>query len=435
MNTYEQTEAYILDIPKFAGKHTLQDTGRILRNLIGEKLPGKVIHVAGTNGKGSVCSYLRSILMASGCSVGMFTSPHLEVMRERICLGCEMISEEDFMAAFEQVKKETERETPGNHPSFFEFLFLMAMVYFKEKAPEYIILETGLGGRLDATNCIQQPEICVITEVGFDHMQYLGDTLEAIAGEKAGIIKPGTEVVFFDKRPSVTEVLEKFAKKAGSRTIKIGKDSILNVNIHNKNIDFSVHTGYYKYDSLVLDTLAVYQTENASLAVAAAEALGKKDGRISEKSIREGLATAKWPGRMEEVLPGIYLDGAHNVDGIEAFLKTAGQIPCKGRRILLFGVVSDKQYETMIEMIAEAGLFDRAAVTVLESDRSASLDKLKVIWRQYEQLPCTFFENAKEAYDYLRSIKGEEDIVCIAGSLYLIGQIKTLMRRTPDDRF
>lgn len=435
MISYEQAEAYILDIPKFAGKHTLQDTGRLLRKLIGDRLPGKVIHVAGTNGKGSVCSYLRSILMASGCSVGMFTSPHLEVMRERIALGCEMISEEDFIAAFESVKKEAELEMPENHPSFFEFLFLMAMVYFKKKAPEYIILETGLGGRLDATNCIQKPELCVITEIGFDHMQYLGNTLEAIAREKAGIMKPEAEVVFFDKRPSVTEVLEKFAKKAGSRTIKIGKDSILNVNIHHKSIDFSVHTGYYKYDSLVLDTLAAYQVENASLAVAAAEVLRQNDERIGEKGIREGLAAAKWPGRMEEVLPGIYLDGAHNVDGIEAFLRTVRQIPVKGRRLLLFGVVSDKQYETMIKMVAEADIFDQAAVTVLESDRSASLDKLKVIWRQYEQLPCTFFENAKEAYDYLRSIKGEEDIVCIAGSLYLIGQIKTLMRRTPDDRF
>lgn len=435
MNTYQEVEAYILDIPKFAGKHTLKDTGKLLLQLTGNTLKSKVIHIAGTNGKGSVCAYLRSVLMASGCSVGMFTSPHLEIMRERICLGQEMISEEDFLDAFHKVKTVVDEVLPESHPSFFEFLFLMAMVYFKEQAPEYIILETGLGGRLDATNCIKKPEVCIITEIGFDHMQYLGNTLEAIAGEKAGIIKPGVPVVFFDKRPSVTGILEKFADKAGSRAIRIGKDSILDVNIHNKNIDFSLHTGYYNYDSLFLNTTAAYQVENASLAVAAAEVLRETDGRISKESIRKGLVAASWPGRMEEVFPGIYLDGAHNVDGIEAFLKTAELVPCKGRRMLLFGVVSDKQYETMIEMIAQADIFDQAAVTVLESGRSASLDKLKAIWRQYKQLPCTFFEDAEEAYKYLISIKQEEDIVYIAGSLYLIGQLKALVRRTPDDRF
>ena len=242
-------------------------------------------------------------------------------------------------------------------------------------------------------------------------------------------------MVFFDKQPYVTGILEKFAKKAGSKAIKIGKDSILDVNIHNKNIDFSLHTGYYNYDSLFLNTTAVYQTENASLAVAGAEVLKETDGRISKESIREGLATAGWPGRMEEVLPGIYLDGAHNVDGIEAFLKTVRLTPCQGKKLLMFGVVSDKQYETMIQMIAGAGIFEQVAVTVLESDRSASLDKLKAIWRQYEELTCTFFGDAKEAYEYLTSVKDEEDIVYIAGSLYLIGQMKTLMRRTPDDRF
>jgi len=435
MNTYQQVEEYILDIPKFAGKHTLEDTGSLLMQLIGDDRKSKIIHVAGTNGKGSVCAYLRCVLMASGCSVGMFTSPHLEVMRERICLGMEMIPEEDFIRTFQKVKEVVDEISSDSHPSFFEFLFLMAMVYFKEKMPDYIILETGLGGRLDATNCMKKPAVCIITEIGFDHMQYLGNTLEEIAGEKAGIIKPGVPVVFFDKQPSVTGILEKFAKKAGSKAIKIGKDSILDVNIHNKNIDFSLHTGYYNYDSLFLNTTAVYQTENASLAVAGAEVLKETDGQISKESIREGLATAGWPGRMEEVLPGIYLDGAHNVDGIEAFLKTVRLTPCQGKKLLMFGVVSDKQYETMIQMIAGAGIFEQVAVTVLESDRSASLDKLKAIWRQYEELTCTFFGDAKEAYEYLTSVKDEEDIVYIAGSLYLIGQMKTLMRRTPDDRF
>ena len=432
--TYAEAEQYILDIPKFAGKHTLEDTGRLLHKLTEDVTMSKIIHVAGTNGKGSVCAYLRSILIASGRSVGMFTSPHLETMRERICLGNEMISEQDFVRMFEKVL-ETVRENMeqgGSHPSYFEYLFLMAMTFYKEKKPDYIILETGLGGRLDATNSIEKPSVCVITEIGYDHMQYLGGTLREIAGEKAGIIKQGVPVVFVDKRPETTDIIKKYAVKMGSRQVIIGKDNILNKNIRNKSIDFSLHTGYYNYDSLLLGTCALYQTENASLAVAAAEILRLQDAGISEQSVRKGLQITCWPGRMEEVLPGVYLDGAHNVDGVEALLSTARQDCCQGRRLLLFGVISDKQYESMIRQIAQSGLFSETAVTALESDRSVSIDELERIWRQYGT-DCSFHINAEEAYLSLLGKKKEKDVVYIAGSLYLIGQIKALMRRMPDD--
>lgn len=431
MVTYKEAEQYISDIPKFAGKHTLADTGRLLLKLTEGKLKSKIIHIAGTNGKGSVCAYLRSILMESGASTGVFISPHLETTRERICMGNEMISKEDFVRIFEYVK-ETVRKDNEDHPSYFEYLFLMAMVYFAERAPEYIILETGLGGRLDATNSVKEKKVCVITEIGYDHMQYLGNTLEEIAGEKAGIMKTGVPVVFVDKRRETTEILKKYADKVGSPMHIVGKDDISEVNIGNKTIDFSLHTGYYNYVGLSLNTIALYQTENASLAVSAAEILGREDERICEESIRRGLMRTYWPGRMEEVCPGVYLDGAHNEDGIEAFLDSVKNSRCEGRRLLLFGVVSDKQYEKMIERIAKAGLFAEAAVTVLQSDRSASLDKLREIWGQYK-IDCSFHQSAKEAYHHLMSDRKEADIIYIAGSLYLIGQLKTLMRRVSDD--
>lgn len=431
MSTYAEAEEYISDIPKFAGKNTVQDTGKMLRLLAGGMGDAKIIHVAGTNGKGSVCAYLRAILMEAGESVGMFTSPHLESMRERICIGNEMISEEDFISVFERVKEQAvhAEEENLNHPSYFEFLFLMAMVYFEEKNPDYIILETGLGGRLDATNCVT-PDLCVITEIGYDHMQYLGNTIGEIAAEKAGIIKPGVPVVFVDKRPESTKVLEEYAKKAKSPAVKLGKDNILNVNINNKSIDFSLHTGYYNYVSLFLNTTALYQVENAALAVAAAEEL--KDERITADVIKRGLGAACWPGRMEEALPGVYLDGAHNEDGIEAFLSTVMRDGCKGKRRLLFGVVSDKQYEGMIGKIAEASLFEEAFVTLLETERSASIDRLKNIWKQYE-ITCSFFEDAGKAYEQLKTKQKDGDVIYIVGSLYLIGQMKSLIRRMQDD--
>ena len=433
MISYKEAEDYISDIPKFAGKNTVQDTGRLLLALTGNEWKSKVIHVAGTNGKGSVCAYLRSVLLESGRSVGMFISPHLETMRERISVNGEMISEQDFAACFEHVMERVEegKKEGLSHPSFFEYLFLMAMDYFKEKQPDYIILETGLGGRLDATNCIAKPDLCVITQIGYDHMQYLGDTLSDIASEKAGIIKGGVPVVFTDRRKEVTGILAGCAKKKKSSVVLLKKEQILDVNIRNKTIDFSLHTGYYNYISLSLNTAALYQVENASLCVLALQEL--KDERITPDTIRRGLWTASWPGRMEETAPGVFLDGAHNEDGIEAFLRTVREDGCTGRRLLLFGVVADKRYRKMIRMIEDAGLFTQADVTVLDTDRSVSIDELKKEWEQCGSIKCYFHERAEEALNRLLWERTEKDTAYVVGSLYLIGQMKVLMRRIQND--
>lgn len=433
--TYEEACEYILDIPKFAGKHTLADTKELLGRLTGSRIESKIIHVAGTNGKGSVCAYLQSILRAAGFHVGMFISPHLETMRERILYDGEMIPQESFVKAFDLVREESDRQKE-KHPSFFEFLFLMGMCYFKEKEPDYIILETGLGGRLDATNCIAKPKLCVITEIGFDHMQYLGNTIVEIAGEKAGIIKPGTPVVYLDKREETSRVIEQTAAVLETPAIAVKKSQIGRPVMRKKSIDFSFSNGYYRYDNLILRTTAAYQTENASVALVAARSL--KEERIDDEAVRKGLYDAFWPGRMEEILPRVFLDGAHNEDGIEAFLTSVSAVNTEqkkaaGKRLLLFGVVADKQYDKMIGRIAASQLFSHIAVTVLASDRSVSIDKLKVAWAQYKTADCSFHESAEEAFHYIQSIQKEADTIYIAGSLYLVGQIKTLVRRTPDD--
>ena len=433
--TYEEACEYILDIPKFAGKHTLADTKEMLGQLTGSRIESKIIHVAGTNGKGSVCAYLQSILRTAGFHVGMFISPHLETLRERILYDGEMIPQESFVKAFELVREESDRQKE-KHPSFFEFLFLMGMCYFKEKEPDYIILETGLGGRLDATNCIAKPKLCVITEIGFDHMQYLGNTLVEIAGEKAGIIKPGTPVIYLDKREETSRVIEQTAAMLETTAIAVKKSQIGRPVMRKKSIDFSFSNGYYRYDNLILRTTAAYQTENASVALVAARSL--KEERIDDEAVRKGLYDAFWPGRMEEILPRVFLDGAHNEDGIEAFLTSVSAANTErekaaGKRLLLFGVVADKQYDKMIGRVAASQLFSHIAVTVLASDRSASIDKLKVAWAQYKTADCSFHESAEEAFHYIQSIQKEADTIYIAGSLYLVGQIKTLVRRTPDD--
>lgn len=433
MITYKEAESYINDIPRFATKNTVEDTGKLLSLIVGDMADQKVIHVAGTNGKGSVCAYLRSVLLKSGRSVGMFISPHLETMRERISVNGEMISEEGFADSFGRVmEKVKEGSRMGlSHPSFFEYLFLMAMDYFKKKRPDYIILETGLGGRLDATNSILHPVVCVITEIGFDHMQYLGNTLPEIAAEKAGIMKENVPVVFPDRKGEVTGILAEYAKKRKSPVILLKKEQIFDVNIRKKTIDFSIHTGYYNYISLSLNTAAIYQVENAALSVLALQELG--DALVTPDTIRNGLWAAYWPGRMEEIIPGVFLDGAHNEDGVEAFLRTVRKDGCTGRRLLLFGVVADKCYGKMIRMIEDAGLFAEAAVAVLDTGRSASIDELKREWEKCRGIKYCFYTEVKEAFQRLLDDKTDEDTAYVVGSLYLIGQVKTLMRRIQND--
>ncbi len=424
---YLECEEYILDIPKISSKHTVTDVRAFWQYMDCPGEQKKVIHVAGTNGKGSVCAYLQSILTKAGISVGMFTSPHLVTMRERISLSGKMISEEEFVTAFHKIKDSIKTfadiRKDDFHPSFFEFLFFLAMVIFEKQDVEYLILETGLGGRLDATNVISHPTACVITEIGYDHMEYLGNSLTEIAGEKAGIMKPGVPVVTIEKKDAVTEKLQDAARLIGCPLLVIQPEDIKINEIENKTIDFSFHSRYYMYVRLLLSTKAFYQTENASLAVQTVELL--KDNRISEEHIRSGLKDAYWPGRMEEISPGVFLDGAHNEDGIQAFLDAVQADCCQGKRYLLFGGMKEKQYRKIIGMLAQSGLFSEAAVSPLETIRSLSDHDLKETFLQYTDLPCTVCKDATAALTLLKHKKRPEDMIYIAGSLYLAGQIKS----------
>ena len=214
--------------------------------------------------------------------------------------------------------------------------------------------------------------------------------------------------------------------------IKFEFSTLRDVNIGNKSIDFSLYTRYYNYVSLCISTKAVYQPENAALSVLAAHVLCEK---LDPEAVRKGLFTAYWPGRMEEALPGVFLDGAHNEDGVQAFLDSVRRDGCKGKRSLLFGVVADKRYDRMIEMIASAGLFAKVIVASLSTDRSTSLEQMKEVWGRYEGVSCSFFESVQAGFEQQLQLKEAEDIAYVAGSLYLIGQVKSLIRRTQDDQF
>lgn len=423
-----QAQNYICDIQKFAKKNTLEHTKRYMELLGNPCKDAKIIHVAGTNGKGSVCNYLRMLLQEHGYHTAMFVSPHLVDMRERMLLDGEMVSGEQFMRAFDRVKAVAEwaEDTDLHHPTFFEFLFLMAMVVFDEAQPDYIILETGMGGRLDATNVFDKPQLTVITEIGLDHCQYLGDTKEQIAAEKAGIIKPGVPLVYVDREKSVSEVLSQTAERCGSRAFAVDKTRISNVNINHKSIDFSYKSRYYNNVSCTLSTRALYQTENAATALAAFEVLFPEN-RMNVHKVQRALKGAGWAGRMEEVADDVYVDGAHNEDGITAFLTSVKSSPDLRRRILLFSVVSDKEYEDMIRRVEESGLFETYIIAGIADDRGLSGEQIVSCFQKSRAEDIHLCESVREAYDTAIALKGE-GVLYVAGSLYLAGEIKALLK-------
>ena len=439
INTYAQAEEYIFGIPKFTRKNSMENTRCFLAHLQDSVQEIKTIHVAGTNGKGSVCAYLRSILQEAGFATGMFTSPHLVTMRERFLINGEMVSEEEFMWAFKQVAEKLANMPESlrkisYHPTFFEYLFFMAMVLFARHKVDYMILETGLGGRLDATNAIDSKEVCIITSIGYDHMEYLGETLPEIAAEKAGIMRPNVPVVYFDKEKEVTETLEKCAAKVGTKTEPVSFCAIKEINSENKTIDFSLQSNYYGYIRFRMSTIALYQVENVALAIKAVEQLKDRE-IISTRMLQEGIRKAHWEGRMEEIMPSVYLDGAHNTDGMKAFLHTVREDGCLGHRKLLFSMVKDKQYQAVIAMIGQAELFDEIGVVALQDARALPLQELEDNFRQYTELKIRKYDRLENAVQDITADRSDEDRVYIVGSLYLVGEVKARVRRHSHDKF
>ena len=429
--SYEEAVNYILDVPRFTKKNVPEDSEHFFDFLGRPGERAKIVHVAGTNGKGSVCAFVTSVLERAGISTGLFSSPHLVDIRERFRLNGEMISREAFASCLNRVMDSLElfRAETGKaeyHPTFFELLFFMGMLWFSDQKAEAIVLETGMGGRLDATNVVRRPAVCVITRIGLDHMEYLGDTKEKIAAEKAGIIKPRVPVVFWDEDPSVSRVIVEKAKKIDAETIPVSEEEVGFFNFKNKTVDFSMRSGYYEYIRVCLHTPAVYQRQNAALAVRALEVLNGKliqepeaAKRITREAIEEGLSAAHWSGRMEEVLPGVLIDGAHNEDGVHAFLESVRHDGCEGRRSLLFSVVSDKRAGRMAEQILESGLFSRIVAAPMKSGRSLTREQLDEIWMGQAEL----YDSPEKAFDTLIREKGKKDMVYAAGSLYLAGQL------------
>ena len=431
--SFEEAESYINMTPRFTTKHTMEDTKAFLHSLGDPDRKLKIIHVAGTNGKGSVCAYLCSILETAGYRVAVFTSPHLLDIRERFVVDGNMISREDFLRIFLQVYealdwRTLEQEVSGAyHPSYFEYLFFMAMLFFAERQPDFCILETGLGGRLDATNSVSHKELAVITRISMDHVEYLGDTLEKIAAEKAGILKAGTPAVCLDSGREVRRVFEEAVEALEISADFVSKNDYTFINFMNKTIDFSLRTGYYGYISLTLRTIAAYQMENAALAVRAIEMLDRGK-TVTRQHICTGITACFWAGRMEEVLPEVFVDGAHNQDGIRAFLETVAADGLDvSHRSLLFSVVKDKDYESMACELAGSGLFHSIVIARMRTPRSVDTRLLWKTFAGYPHCSVNMSDSVEAGLQRLLEVRQPKERIYAAGSLYLAGEIKELI--------
>ena len=415
--TYEEVLDQIEHQRRFGNRPGAEVSALMLEKLGRPQQNMSVIHIAGTNGKGSVSAFLCSILKEAGIRTGMFTSPHLVDFRERICVDGQMISREEVTKLGNMLLE----EDFGTVPTMFDYCLAMALLYYRDRQCQAAVIETGLGGRLDSTNAIGVPEVTVVTKIGYDHMAVLGDTLDKIAAEKAGIIKKGTKLVLESQKKDAMDVLLETAEKEAVTEIKIADmHDVTECRYENGRQYFS----YQKYKNLEMAMLGVHQYENAAAAILAAEIFLKDRGISDEKAeyyIREGIKKTRWEGRMEILSrePFFMVDGAHNGNGVVALAESLRTLFPGEKFHFVMGVMADKNYEEMIEELLPLAL-DFKTVTV-ESERALAAQELS------EKIRAKGICDAGLLHSFDELMPGRLDVAhkTIAfGSLYFVGEIE-----------
>ncbi len=385
----------------------------------------RCLHIAGTKGKGSTAAMATSVLLAAGFRVGLYSKPHLLTFRERIRIDRTLISEEEVAALTEELRPvlEATRASAFGPPSFFEAYTLMAFVYFARQGVDFAVIETGLGGRLDATNVIS-PLACALTRLGFDHMQELGDTLPQIAREKAGIIKPGLSVISAPQMPEAREVLEEVCLERGARLLVVGEEGAPQVEVHRsdlRGLELTVRGRQHTYPRLTCPLVGDYQAENAAVAIGLVELLAEHGVSLSPEAVREGIASVRWPGRFQVVRrhPTLVLDGAHNEPGAAALAGALASVFAGRRLILVLGVHRDKDAQTIARLLCP--LADRVIVTADANPRALPADELQQLVFPHSRHTSGFTPVSlalQEALDAAR----RDDVVVVTGSLYVVGE-------------
>jgi len=381
------------------------------------------VHITGTNGKGSVAIMIASALTAAGYSTGLYTSPHLHSWRERIRVDGELISESGLAQLVADLKPHVEavnQRANYGQLTTFEFLTAMAFAYFGQKGVKFQVLEVGMGGKFDATSVIT-PLVAIITTVGLDHTDVLGSTVAEIAAEKCGIIKPGITVVISPQPPEAAEVIRRTCAERGAKLITVGED--INWRVLNSDLDgqrLRVEGGKGDYE-LFLPVLGEHQLVNAATAIAALEVLTERGFDIPAKEIAKGLAKVEWPGRFQVLRrnPPVVVDGAHNIDAARSLKKALKQYFDFERAILVMGASDDKNIKGVVAELAP--LFDRVIVTRSRHPRAMAPAPLAAEFARHG-LKARIAGDVPSALSQALSLAGDKDLVCLAGSLFIVGE-------------
>lgn len=424
---YEEALRYINDQEKF-GSNLRLDTIRRLLELLGNPHKDlKCIHIAGTNGKGSTSSYIATMLKEAGYKVGLFTSPYLERFNERIAINGEDIPNGRLAEITEKVKDKIEImiQKEYEHPTTFEIVTAIGFVYFKEENVDYVVLEVGLGGRLDATNVIDESLLSIITTIDYDHMDFLGDTLGKIAYEKAGIIKEKGLVLSYPQKEEAMEVIEKVCEEKEAELTICPMENVKIVELNEFGGSFDYHFNSQTFKNLEISLIGEHQIYNAALAVTAIALLREKGlVNISDEQIRSGLKKARWKGRLEVLNrhPLFVIDGAHNPQGVRTLADNLKRFKYN-RLILGIGILKDKEVEKIVEIITP--LADEIVITEANIYRKMEAEKLEKLINKYNK--NTHVEkDIKKAIDKTYELAKEDDLILFMGSLYLIGDVRKI---------
>ena len=418
---YKEALAYLNAVEFFGSKPGLERMAAMLDALGNPQDGMKFVHVAGTNGKGSCAAMTASILKAAGYKTGLYTSPYLYRFNERMQIGGKEIEDDVLAELVTRVKPIA--EAMEDHPTVFELMTVTALLWYKEAGCDIVVLEVGLGGRFDATNVIPSPECAVIMNIGLDHTEILGDTLEQIAFEKAGILKPGTEAVLFQQSESVTEVVQKRCDELGIALHIPDFDAI-----RTEFDSLYGQTFTYKGESYALPLLGAHQLKNAATVLEVVEVLRRRGWKLEQSDVEHGLYAVHWPGRFELLSeePLFVVDGGHNPQcALTVRDNLLRYFPDK-RRILLLGVLRDKDYPALTEILNEAA--DEYICITPDSHRALPAGELADFLNRYNK-PVAVCDSIRDGVSLALDRSDEGSVVCAVGSLYSVGEIRACFER------
>ena len=429
---YDEAMKYITEVGNFGSNYGLERTHKLLEYLGNPERDLKLIHIAGTNGKGSTTSMITEILMGAGYKVGMYTSPFIEEFEERIQINRNNIPKETLAALMDEIKEAVDKviEAGYNHPTEFEIITVLMLLYFKKENIDFGVIEVGLGGTLDSTNVIT-PILQVITSISFDHTNLLGNTLEEIAGEKAGIIKSSIPTVIYPQREESLKVIKNKCFDMDSELYIANGDNLKFENVINEDKPYQLLK--YKCEEeidIFLPLLGEHQIINLSVAMKAIEVLNSRNiTDISIDSIVKSIKNVTWKGRLEVLSnsPYVVIDGAHNIQGIETLSRNIKKYFKYDNLYLILGILADKDVDEMIKVITP--MAKKVYAITPNSIRAELSEDLKNEVIKYNE-NCKAYDDYKEAYLTALNDADENDLVLASGSLYMIGDMRKIINKT-----